>query len=49
MFFQKEELMKKGSKVRLLVPPHLAYGAMELEKIPANSTLLFDIELLDVQ
>jgi peptidylprolyl isomerase len=43
------KLMKKGSKVRLLVPPHLAYGAMELEKIPANSTLLFDIELLDVQ
>jgi peptidylprolyl isomerase len=43
------KLMKKGSKVKLLVPPHLAYGAMELEKIPANSTLLFDIELLDVQ
>lgn len=43
------KLMKKGSKVKLLVPPHLAYGAMELEKIPANSTLFFDIELLDVQ
>jgi peptidylprolyl isomerase len=43
------KLMKKGSKVRLLIPPNLAYGEVELEKIPANSTLIFDIELLDIQ
>jgi peptidylprolyl isomerase len=43
------KLMKKGNKVRLIIPPHLAYGEMELEKIPANSTLVFDIELLDIQ
>lgn len=43
------KLMKKGSKVKLMIPPNLAYGEMELEKIPANSTLVFDIELLDIQ
>jgi peptidylprolyl isomerase len=43
------KLMRKGSKVRLVIPPDLAYGEVELEKIPANSTLLFDIELLEVQ
>jgi peptidylprolyl isomerase len=43
------KLMKKGSRVRLIIPPQLAYGEVELEKIPANSTLVFDIELLDIQ
>ncbi|NNL22527.1 MAG: FKBP-type peptidyl-prolyl cis-trans isomerase [Ignavibacteriaceae bacterium] len=43
------KLMKKGSKVRFIIPPNLAYGEMQLEKIPANSTLIFDIELLDIQ
>jgi len=42
-------LMKKGSRFRLIIPPQLAYGEVELEKIPANSTLIFDIELLDIQ
>jgi len=43
------KLMKKGSRFRLMIPPQLAYGEVELEKIPANSTLVFDIELLDIQ
>jgi peptidylprolyl isomerase len=43
------KLMKKGSRFRLIIPPQLAYGEVELEKIPANSTLIFDIELLDIQ
>jgi peptidylprolyl isomerase len=41
--------MKKGSKVRFIIPPDLAYGRIELEKIPANSTLIFDVEMLDIQ
>ncbi len=34
-----------GSKVKLIVPPELGYGANARPGIPANSTLIFDIEL----
>ena len=43
------KLMNKGSKFRFMIPPYLAYGEVDLEKIPSNSTLVFDIELLDIQ
>ncbi len=43
------KLGKKGSKLRLVVPPELGYGGMQIEKIPPNSTLIFDIEILDVK
>jgi hypothetical protein len=41
--------MKVGGKRKLVVPPVLGYGPMPRPNIPANSTLLFDVELLDVQ
>lgn len=37
----------KGGKIKLVIPPHLAYGSKEVNGIPGNSTLIFDIELLD--
>lgn len=41
--------MKVGGKRNLFVPAHLAYGEREIgNKIPANSDLSFEIELLEV-
>lgn len=34
-----------GTKLRLVVPPHLGYGDDALDKIPANSTLVFEISI----
>ena len=39
--------MKIGGK-RKLTPPELAYGNQAQGTIPANSTLIFEIELLEV-
>jgi hypothetical protein len=37
--------VKSGSKLILIIPPELAYGPSARPNIPANSTLIFDIEL----
>lgn len=42
------QLVKKGGKIELVIPPKLAYGDQDLGTIPANSTLHFDVEVLDV-
>lgn len=44
------QLMKEGSKATLYIPAQLAYGEQGVQgSIPPNSTLIFDVELLQVK
>lgn len=42
------QLIKEGGKITLFVPSKLGYGSNSAGKIPANSVLIFEIELLDI-
>lgn len=41
--------MKVGGQRKLTIPPSMGYGAQAMGPIPANSTLVFEIELLNVE
>lgn len=41
--------MKEGGKRKLYIAPSLAYGETAVGSIPANSALIFEVELLKVE
>jgi FK506-binding nuclear protein len=41
--------MAVGGERRLTIPPSLAYGSKGMPGIPANSTLIFDVKLLEIK
>ena len=42
------QLMKVGSKYEFFIHPKIAYGSRPRPTIPANSVLIFEVELLDI-
>lgn len=42
-------LIKKGGRIHLYIPPSLGYGSTPQQGIPANSILIFDVSLVNVQ
>ncbi len=40
--------LRVGETATLVIPSNLGYGSQENGDIPANSTLIFDVELLDI-
>ena len=41
-------MIKPGGKIKLYCPPSLAYGNQANGTIPANSILIFEVELVGV-
>ena len=41
--------MKKGEKRTLIIPPELGYGSRPAGRIPPNSVLVFEVELIDFE
>lgn len=42
------QLMKPGAKYEFFIHPKIAYGSRPRPKIPGNSLLIFEVELLDI-
>jgi len=42
-------MMKTGGKATLIIPSHIAYGSQQYKMIPPFSTLIFEVELLNIK
>ena len=42
-------MLNEGGKAYIVAPPHLGYGAHELEDIPVNSIIVYTMEVVEVK
>ena len=42
------QLINEGGSIKLIIPSKLGYGNRAIGSIPANSVLIFDLELIEV-
>ncbi|HEY1047073.1 MAG TPA: FKBP-type peptidyl-prolyl cis-trans isomerase [Bacteroidia bacterium] len=42
-------ILRKGERAMIIVPPSIGYGAANMGSIPSNSTLYFDVELVNFE
>ena len=40
--------MKIGAKYKFFIHPRMAYGSRDKPGIPANSALIFEVDLIDI-
>jgi len=44
------QLMRKGDKAKVVLPSHLAFGLTgDSNKIPQNATVIYDLQIVDIQ
>ena len=48
-FSEGLKLMNEGSKIKLIIPSELAYGAQAPAAIGPNQTLIFEVELIEIK
>lgn len=42
-------LLKKGGRIKIIIPPQLGYGKKKTGLIPANSILQYDLTVMEVE
>lgn len=42
-------MLKKGGKIHVIIPPQLGYADQKSDVIPANTVLVYELGVLDVQ
>jgi len=47
-FIESIGMMRKGGRMKVIIPPDIGYGSQAFGEIPANAHLSFDIEILEI-
>ncbi|HLW29990.1 MAG TPA: FKBP-type peptidyl-prolyl cis-trans isomerase [Brumimicrobium sp.] len=42
-------MLKEGGRIHIIIPPQLGYATQKTDIIPANSSLMYELEVLEVK